>query len=229
MHQHAIPQPGLPKNDPRLPHSIRRCRLFTMICPLETNWWNERRHRRLPHVYAGWGLAAIIAGLITMPYPTRAATAAAFNATAVQPLKFGTLVTASGGSRTVATDGSTTNNGVFPLGDSTSGPAEFTMTYRRAPGDLLSYLLIFQFSLPAPPIEAISGIQGSLSGFTTDLPGVPTLQPGQTAIYVLPNCMAASCSVTFHVGGTLTITRSSGGGTLNFPLTLLATITTVLG
>jgi hypothetical protein len=55
------------------------------------------------------------------------------------------------------------------------------------------------------------------------------LLPGQTAVYLMPNCLTTTCSVTFHVGGTLNVTRSSGGGTLTFPLTLLTTVTTVLG
>lgn len=167
--------------------------------------------------------------MLAIADPACAANSASFSAIAVQPLTFGTLVTASGGSRTVGSDGSTTSNGVFPLGDSTSGPAEFTMTYTRTPGDHLSYQLIFQFSLPAPPSVTAGGVQGSLSSFTTDLPGVPTLQPGQTVVYTLPNCVATTCSVTFHVGGTLNVTRSSGGGNLSFPLTLLTTVTTALG
>ena len=161
--------------------------------------------------------------------PACAATPAAFTATALQPLTFGTLVTASGGSRTVGPDGSTSSSGVFPLGDSTSAPAEFTLTYTRASGSFISVLVIFQFSLPSPPTVNIPGIQGTLSTFTTDLPGVATLQPGQTATYIMPACATATCSVSFHIGGTLTITRSSGGGNLTFPLTLLTTVTTALG
>jgi len=161
--------------------------------------------------------------------PACAATPASFTAIADQPLSFGTLVTASGGSRTVAADGSTSSNGVFPLGDQTSGPAQFTMTFTRASGDHVTYQLIFQFSLPSPPNASVSGVQGSLSGFTTDLPGVPVLQPGQTVVYTAPNCVSATCSVTFHVGGTLNVTRSSGGGNLTFPLMLMTTVTAVLG
>jgi hypothetical protein len=86
---------------------------------------------------AGRVVAPGLVCLAIMVHPANAATPASFSAIAVQPLKFGTLVTASGGSRTVGTDGSTSSNGVFPLGDSTSGPAEFTMTYTRATGDHL--------------------------------------------------------------------------------------------
>jgi hypothetical protein len=46
-------------------------------------------------------------------------------------LRFGTIVTVDGGSRTVGADGSTINSNVFPLGDRTSGPAQFTLVYNR--------------------------------------------------------------------------------------------------
>ena len=170
------------------------------------------------------------AAAIMVPAPAaHAVTPASFTASADQPLRFGTMVTVGSGSRTVGPDGSTSNASVFPLGDRASGPAQFTMTYARASGDHNAYQLIFQFSLPAAPNVNVAGVQGSLGGFTTDLPGVAMLNPGQTAVYTMPNCVAATCSVTFHVGGTLTIQRTSGGASLNFPLTLLTTVTTVFG
>lgn len=161
--------------------------------------------------------------------PAQAAPPTSFTATADQPLRFGTIVTANGGSRTVGADGSTSSNGVFPLGDQTSGPAQFTLTFSRpGGGDHFIYQLTFQFSLPAPANVNVSGIQGSLSGFTTDLPGVPTLQSGQTAVYTLPSCSNSTCAVTFHIGATLNVARTSGGGSLAFPLVLLSTVTAVL-
>lgn len=161
--------------------------------------------------------------------PAQAATPASFVATADEPMRFGTLVSAGGGSRTVGTDGSTSSDGVLPLGDKTSSPAQFTMTYARASGDHTSYQLIFQFTLPRPATAVAGGAQGTLSDFTTDLPGVQRLQPGVPATYSLPNCVAATCSVTFHVGATLTVTPAQSGGSLTFPLILLTTVTTALG
>jgi hypothetical protein len=193
---------------------------------------NDRPHHRQGPGRPGGRLAICglaIFELVIIAAPAHAATPASFTATADQPLSFGTMVTASGGSRTVGADGSTSSNGVFPLGDQTSGPAQFTMTFARASGDHFVYQLIFQFSLPAPPGESVSGVRGTLSGFTTDLPGVPVLLPGQTALYTMPNCVSATCSVTFHVGSTLNVTRSSGGGSLVFPLMVLTTVTAVLG
>lgn len=174
-------------------------------------------------------VASIGAVLALLAAPAARAASASFVATADQPLRFGTMVTVSSGSRTVGADGSTINTGVFPLGDSASGPAQFTMTWSRATGDRSAYQLIFQFSLPSVPNVSKGGVQGSLSGFTTDLAGVPTLAPGQTATTILPVCVSSSCSVTFHVGATLNIVRSTGGGAMTFPLVLLTTVTTVFG
>ncbi|MGG2377428.1 hypothetical protein ACE400_29965, partial [Salmonella enterica] len=81
------------------------------------------------------------------------------------------------GARTVAPDGTTTNAGVFPLGDRASGPAQYTITFARATGDKFIYTLMFQISLASVPNVKVSGLQGSLGSFTTDLPGVPTLIP----------------------------------------------------
>ena len=172
-------------------------------------------------------LAAVLA--LVLASPARAAGTATFTATALQPLSFGTLVTANGGSMTVAPDGTTTTDALFALPSSFATPAEFTLTYTQPPGQLISLVVVFQFSLPAVPNQSVSGIQGKLTNYTTDLPGVATLQPGQVASYTMPVCISTSCSVTFHVGGTLTVTRSSGGGVLTFPLTLQSTVTTLLG
>lgn len=173
-------------------------------------------------------MAAVVA-LGLAGSPARAATPASFSAIANQPLNFGTIVTAGGGSRTVGADGSSSDNGVFPLGSGSSGPAQFTMTYTRASNDHSAYQLLFLFSLPNPGAVNVSGVQGNLTGFTTDLPGVPNLQPGQTATYILPNCVTTTCSVTFHVGATLNVTPASGRANLTFPLVLLTTVITALG
>ncbi len=171
---------------------------------------------------------ALCAVMLTTP-SAFAAAPASFVATADQPLRFGTLVTAGGGSRTIGADGSTSNNGVFALGEQAAGPAQFTMTYARASGDTGVYQLIFQVTMPAVPPVSAGGVQGNVSEFTTDLPGVPVLRPGQTAVTTLPACATPTCQVTFHVGGTLTIVRGGGGAALTFPLFLLTSVTAALG
>lgn len=161
--------------------------------------------------------------------PARAATPASFVAAAVQPLRFGTVVTSGSGTRTVGPDGSTSNSGVLPLGDSTSGPATFTMTYTRASNDQNIYQLLIQVSLPQASGQTVNGVSGTVSGFTTDLPGIPVLRPGQSAVFTLNNCVSATCTVTFHIGGTLAISGGTRTASLTFPLVLLTSVTAVLG
>ena len=181
------------------------------------------RHRAAPWLAPFWLFGAMIAPAAHAAMPS------SFTATANQPLSFGTIVTSGNGSRTIGPDGSTTNNGVFPLGDSASTPAEFTMTYTRASGDPHLYQLLIQVMLPSVGNVSVNGVQGSLSGFTTDLPGVPTLQPGQSAVVTVNNCASTTCSITFHIGGTLSVVSGNTGATLTFPLMLMTTVTMVLG
>jgi hypothetical protein len=173
--------------------------------------------------------AGVAAALLLAPPLAQAATPASFVAIAEQPLRFGTLVVSGSGSRTVGPDGSTTNNAVFPLGDSASGPAEFTMTYTRASGDSHFYQLLIQVTLPSTSTVNVNSVQGNLASFTTDLPGLPTLLPGQSGLITINNCVTATCSVTFHIGGTLNVASGSKGAALTFPLMLMTTVTAVLG
>jgi len=175
-------------------------------------------------------LACMAPALIVMaPGHARAATVATFTAIANQPLSFGTLVVSGSGSRTIAPDGTSTNNGVLPLGDSTSSPAEFTMTYTHASGLFIFYLLQIQVTMPAANSTTVNGVQGTVSNFTTDLPGMPSLLPGQTGTVTVTNCLAATCTIVFHVGGTLNVTSGANGAQLVFPVVLLTSVTQVLG
>ncbi len=170
--------------------------------------------------------AAMVAA---MPDHAAAATAATFTAVANQPLSFGTLVVAGSGSRTISPDGTSTNNGVLPLGDSTSGPAQFTMTYTHASGLFIFYQLQIQVTLPAASSTNVNGVQGTVSNYTTDLPGLPSLLPGQTGTVTLNTCFTATCTIVFHVGGTLNVTSGTRGAQLTFPVVLITSVTAVLG
>ena len=156
------------------------------------------------------GCAVSAFALVVMtPGHAMAATAASFTAIANQPLSFGTIVIAGSGSRTIAADGTSTNNGVLPLGDSTSSPAQFTMTYTHASGIVIFSQLLLQVTLPAANSTTVNGVQGTVSNFTTDLPGLPSLLPGQTGTVTLNTCYTATCTIVFHVGGTLNITSGT--------------------
>jgi len=184
----------------------------------------------LPARLASVLLMLIAPGLMVgTPGQARAATAATFTAIANQPLSFGTLVVTGSGSRTIAPDGTSTNNGVLPLGDSTSNPAEFTMTYTHASGLFIFYLLQIQVTLPAANSTTVNGVQGTVSNFTTDLPGLPSLLPGQTGTVTVNNCVSATCTIVFHVGGTLNVTSGTRGAQLVFPVVLMTSVTQVLG
>ncbi len=172
---------------------------------------------------------AAFALIAVTPGHAVAATAATFTAVANQPLSFGTLVVAGSGSRTIAADGSSTNNGVLPLGDSTSSPAQFTMTYTHASGIFIFSQLLLQVTLPAANSTTVNGVQGTVSNFTTDLPGLPSLLPGQTGTVTLNTCYTATCTIVFHVGGTLNVTSGTRGAQLVFPVVLMTSVTSLLG
>ena len=175
------------------------------------------------------GLIACGCALVQGVSPALADPPTRLDATADTPLTFGTIVTSAGGSRTVGADGSTSDNGVFAVGSSSCAPAQFTLTFSRPPGNRTVYQLIFLIALPVPSGVSVGGVQGSLAGFTTDLPGIAQLQPGQAATYNAPTCATTACSVTFHVGATLTVTPATSRASLTFPLVLQTTVIAVLG
>jgi hypothetical protein len=160
--------------------------------------------------------------------PAHAQLTPTFTASANQPLQYGKVVTSGGGSITISPDGAISENGVVPVSGLSSTPAEYTLTYNKGLTGLLTTELIIQITLVAPSGANTGGISGTLSGFTTDLPGYSQIQPGQTLTYTLYNCFTPTCTVTFHIGGTLNIATSGGGGTLTFPLVVMATVTQAL-
>jgi len=151
-----------------------------------------------------------------------------FTATAVQPLQFGKVVTSGGGSITVSPGGATSSNGVVPVSGAIPEPAEFTYTFTKGLLDPLTGQVTVQTTLMAPSPVSSGQVSGTLSGFTTDMPGYSQIQPGQTLTYTINNCFVGSCSLSFHIGATLTLSTSGGGGTLTFPLVLVVSYTEVL-
>ena len=154
-------------------------------------------------------------------------------------LRFGTFLLPSAGSREVTANGAVINNGVMPAPGDAVGPAEFTLLFDRGnngnpmggggqanpqPG-----VIVVEVSLLSVPPVTIPGITGALSNFTTNLPGAPTLQVGQIVPVTITNCFSRICSTTFRIGGKLSVSRTSGGGTLTFSLPLTATLVLVDG
>lgn len=185
------------------------------------------RHNRVLRMM-GRAWPALAASVIALAPAHALAAAATFTAVANQPLAFGTLVVSGSGSRTIATDGSSTNSGILPLGDSTSTPAEFTLTYTHASGIFIFYQLQIQVTLPAANSLTVGGVQGTISNFTTDLPGLPSLLPGQTGTVTVNTCYTATCTIVFHVGGTLNVTSGTSGAQLVFPLVVMTSATALL-
>jgi len=169
------------------------------------------------------------AGLSACAVPVTAwADTAGISLSADQVLRFGTFVAPSTGSRTVDAGGAVANSGVFPIGGDPVGPAQFTLTYNRAPGSTGAVTVIVQVLMASSATQVQGGVTGTLSAFSTDLPGIPLLFPGQAVTFTMNNCRPPSCSQTFHVGARLDVTRTSGGATLSIPLPVSATVLAVL-
>lgn len=151
-----------------------------------------------------------------------------FTATADQPLQFGKIVTSGGGTVTIGPDGTISDSGVVPVSGLSSSPAQFTLSYSKALLDLFTYQLIFQITLQGPGADKVGQVQGTLSAFTTDLPGYSHIASGQTLTYTLPRCSNPTCNVTFHIGSTLTVSTTGGGAVLTFPLAVMTSVTAVL-
>jgi hypothetical protein len=163
--------------------------------------------------------------LLVGPTPCIAAPAS-LNINADQQLRFGTFVVPTIGSRTVSATGAITNVSIVPIGGG-AGPAQFTLSYDR--GNQNSKVLSITVSLVMDSVPGVTqgGVSATVSNFDTDLPGTLSITPGQPITYTLANCATRVCSQTFHVGGRIDMTRSSGGATLNVPLNFTASLLAV--
>jgi len=146
--------------------------------------------------------------------------------TANQQLRYGSFAVPGTGSRTVSATGLVTDSGVLPVSGPT-GPAQFTLAFDRGGGSN-PVTLVIQVLLGSVGPVSQGGVTGALSAFTTDLPGVPLLVPGQAAILSLPGCATRICTRSFRIGARLDVTRASGGAALTIPLPVSATILAVL-
>ncbi|MBU6267170.1 MAG: DUF4402 domain-containing protein [Sphingomonadales bacterium] len=145
-----------------------------------------------------------------------------------QTLRFGSFVVPFTGSRTIDAGGAVASDGVFAAGNDPVGPAQFTITYDRGPGSTAPVTVIVQVLLAGAASQVQGGVSGGLSTFSTDLPGVTALLPGQAVTFSITNCRTQTCSQTFHVGGRLDVTRFSGGASLAIPLPVSATVLAVM-
>jgi hypothetical protein len=146
--------------------------------------------------------------------------------TADQQLRYGSFAVPGTGSRTVSATGLVTDSGILPVSGPT-GPAQFTLAFDRG-GSSNPVTLVIQVLLGSVGPVSQGGVTGTLSAFTTDLPGIPLLVPGQAAILNVTGCAARICTRSFRIGARLDITRASGGAALTLPLPVSATVLAVL-
>lgn len=167
--------------------------------------------------------------LVTMGQPTWAAKES-ITITPLTPLRFGSFVVISTGSRTVSHTGAVTNTSIFPVSGDASGPATFELAYNRGNNAGVNGAnakpLTVQVELTLLPVQPIEtgGVSGTLGDFTTDLSGAPALQSGVPVQIAIENCTTRICRRTFRVGGRIFVNRSSGGATLSFALPIAATL-----
>lgn len=154
--------------------------------------------------------------------------AAGITVTADQTLRFGTFAVAGSGTRTVGASGTTSNTNVYPVSGSTSGPAQFTIAYERLIQTGLPINVTVQITIAPVSSVTQNGVTGSISQFTTDLPGNASVTAGQAFTYTIANCTTFICQQSFRIGASLNVSQSTAGATLTAPLSVTATIVTVL-
>ena len=155
------------------------------------------------------------------------ATPASLTITADTALRFGAFVVVSAGSRAVSANGTVTNNGIFPINSAPTGPAQFTVTYDRGNNNPQPIDVTFQLLRSSVSPVSQAGVTGTLSAFGSDLPGAAVLVPGQAVTLSMPSCTARTCSMTFHAGARIDVTRASGGAALSIALPMIANLLSV--
>jgi hypothetical protein len=141
-----------------------------------------------------------------------------------QALRFGSFFTDTTGSRVVSASGSVSGTAIVPVSGPSAGPAQFTFTYDRGSNSSRTYALLVQILLPGSSPQVSGGVTGTLSAFDTDLPGVSALVPGQAVQATFTGCSRRTCIKSFRVGGTLKVSRTTGGAQLAIPLPIVVTV-----
>jgi len=147
--------------------------------------------------------------------------------TSESELHFGTFMVFGSGSRTVTAGGAVIDGSIVALEGAAPMPARFSVTYDRGSGNNHVLDIELELVISNPPGVREGGVEGSVSGFQTDLPGASQVAPGQAIRLFLRNCRSRTCSRNFHVGGRLDVTRHFGGADLAIPITMDATVISV--
>lgn len=146
-------------------------------------------------------------------------------------LQFGTFAVFATGSREITPSGGAINTGIAPVSGDAIGPAEFEIVYDRGnnAANPPPQTLVIGVTLLSVAAANGTGLTGTLSNFTSNLPGRPSITPNQMVTATIPNCLTRICRLPFRIGGKLTVSRTTGGGLLTFTLPMTATLLTING
>lgn len=165
---------------------------------------------------------------VTLIAPVPASAASVLLLVPDQALRFGSFVVAGSGSRTVSATGAVNNSNVLPVGGGSTGPAQFTLTYDRGASATGPITVAVLLTLSPPSNFGQNGLVATVSGFDTDLSGIPLLNPGQSILFTMRPCSTQICAQAFHVGGRIDVTQPGKGGTIAVPLNVTATLVAAL-
>ena len=144
-----------------------------------------------------------------------------------QGLRFGTFAVPTSGYREISPSGGVTSGGIFALDQSGVGPAQFVVQYDRGNNGRRRIDLEIEVVFAVPSVFSQGGLNARLSRFQTDLHGYPQVQPGQVIRILLSNCLQRVCSRSFNLGGRIDVDRAFGGGLVEIPIVVDATVTSI--
>lgn len=133
-------------------------------------------------------------------------------------LRFGTFAVPSSGFREVSASGAVSSAGIFALSSAGTGPARFTVQYDRGNNSKRRVDVTIDLVFSTPSAFAQGGLTARLSRYQSDIPGYPSIAPGQIVRVQLANCLQRVCSMSFNLGGRLDVDRSFGGGNVAIPI-----------
>lgn len=152
-----------------------------------------------------------------------AAQAATVSVSYDAPLRFGRFVVPTTGTRTVSPTGVVTDSGVFAIAGDPVAPAQFTITYDRGFESTTPLTVLMQLQITGEVANS-GNVTGSISTFTTDLAGASPFFPGSFLSLTMTSCRSRRCAQTVRIGGSLNVTRNSGGAKLTVPILVTATL-----
>lgn len=173
----------------------------------------------------GAGRAAAILGLvIAVGHVPALAAPSRITVLNPAPLRFGSFAVPTSGYREVTASGAVSGAGIFALGSADAGPARFTLQYDRGNNSKRRMDITVDLVFSTPANFAQGGLTARLSRYQTDLPGYAAIVPGQQVRVELTNCTQRICSISFNLGGRLTVDRTFGGGQVVVPIPVDAVV-----